>query len=122
MDTPVTSWRIENLAESEGNYFDGEKWTVSLPQQLHLLTSWYIDEPCDHLYITCIDPHGKTLMQELEEIQVRDDLPRFHLASYPLNQLWYTVDGCYTLTLAYFSGGWLYQQYGSIRLFLAQGE
>lgn len=122
IDTPITNWNFDNLAESEGNYFDGEKWTVSLPQPLHLFTAWYIDELCDQLYLTCIDPRGKTLIRLLEEIPYRDEIPRIHLASIALSHLCYTENGFYTFTFAYFYGGLPYQRYGSFRLRLTQGE
>ena len=122
IDTPVTNWNFDNLAEGEGNYFDGEKWTVSLPQELHLLTAWYMDEFCEHLYISCIEPRGKTLMKILEEIEFQEDIPKIHLASIPLSHLWYTEDGFYTFTFAYFYGGLPNQHFGSLRLLLMQGE
>lgn len=122
MDTPITSWTIESLEATAGNSFDGEKWTVRLPQPLHLFTAWYIDELCDQLYLTCIDPRGKTLIRLLEEIPYRDELPRTHLASIALPHLWYTVNGFYTFTLAYFNEGLPYQRFGSLRLRLTQGE
>lgn len=121
LDTPVTSWKIDNIAESEGNYFDGEKWTVRLPQPLKLVTAWNVDEPCDQLYLTCIDPRGKTLIRLLQEIEPRDDIPRIQLTSIALPYLWYTEDGFYTLTVACVGGGFPFQRYGSIALRLMQG-
>jgi len=122
LDAPVTSWTIESLESSAEHSFDGEKWTVILPQPLNLLTAWHMDEPCDQLYLTCIDPRGKTLIRLLEEIPYRDDIPRIHLASIALSHLWYTENGFYTFTFAYFYGGLPYQRFGSLCLWLKQGE
>lgn len=122
IDAPITDWNIGNLATSEGNSFDGEKWTVRLPQPLHLFTAWHMDELCDQLYLTCIDPRGITLIRLLEDIPFRDDIPRIHLASIALSHLWYTEDGFYTFTFAYFYRGLPYQRCGSFRLRLRQGE
>ena len=85
IDTPITNWNIKNLRASEGNTFDGEKWTIRLPQSLNLLTAWYMDEVCEHLYLTCIDPRGITLLKLLDEIEVQEDIPKIHLAGIPLS-------------------------------------
>ncbi|MCY4061564.1 MAG: hypothetical protein OXG53_04275 [Chloroflexi bacterium] len=122
LDAPVTSWTIEDLETSTGNSFDGEKWTVRLPQPLNLLTAWHMDEPCDQLYLTCIDPRGKTLIRLLQEIHYRDDLPRIQLTSIALPQLWYTEDGFYEFTFAYSFDRLPYQRYGSLRLRQMQGD
>lgn len=122
IDAPVTNWNVDNLATGAGNTFDGEKWSIRLPQPLHLLTAWYMDEICEHLYVTCIDPRGITLLKLLNEIEVQEDLPRIHLVGLPLSHLWYTVDGFYTFTFAYFYGGLPYQHFGSFRMLLMQEE
>ncbi len=120
IDTPVTNLTVDSRVENEGNTFDGEKWAMRLPQELNLLTAWYMDEVCEHLYITCIDPRGITLLKLLNEIEVQEDLPRIHLAGYPLSHLWYTVDGFYTFTFAYFYGGLPYQHFGSFQILLME--
>lgn len=120
IDMPVTNWTIANLSSNEGHSFDGEKWTIRLPETLHLLSAWYMDELCEHLYISCIDPRGITLQKILDELEVQENLPRIHIAGIPLTHLWYTVDGFYTFTFAYFYGGLPYQHYGSFRIMLTQ--
>lgn len=122
LDTPITSWTIESLESSAGNSFDGEKWTVRLSKPLHLLTAWHMDEPCDQLYLTCIDPRGKTLMRLFQDIEPRDDISRILLTSIALPHLWYTEDGLYEFTIAYVFDGLPWQRYGSVRLRLMQGE
>ncbi len=122
IDAPVTDWNIGNVESSDESFFDGEKWTVRLPQPLHLFTAWHMDEPCDQLYVTCIDPRGNTLARLLQDITYGDHIPRIHLASIALNHLWYTEDGFYAFTFAYFFEGLPYQRYGSLRLRLMQGE
>lgn len=122
IDKPITEWVIENLAWSDGHSFDGEKWTIGLPQTIHLLTAWYVDELCDHLYFTCIDPRGITLYRQLFDRQVMENIPRTNIAGIPLSHLWYTVDGFYTFTFTYFYGGFPYQHFGSFRFMIATKE
>ena len=105
IDAPVTNWNFDNPAESEGNYFEREMELVRLPQPLHLFTAWYIDELCDQLYLTCIDPRGKTLIRLLEETSYRDEIPRIHLASIALSHLVILRNGFYAFTFAYFGAG-----------------
>ena len=81
-----------------------------------------MDELCEHLYVTCLDPRGVTLHKQLNELEVHEDLPKVHLTGLPLDRLWYTVDGFYTFTLAYFYGGLPYHQFGSFRILLTQRE
>lgn len=85
IDTPVTNWKFESLAANEAHSFDGDKWTIRLPQPLNLLTAWYMDEVCEHLFLTCIDPRGITLHKLLNEIEVQEDIPKIHLAGIPLS-------------------------------------
>lgn len=122
IDTPVTNWKFESLAANEAQFFDGEKWTIRLPQPLNLLTAWYMDEVCEHLFMTCIDPRGITLHKLLNEVEVQEDIPKIHLAGIPLSHLWYIVNGFYTFTFAWFYGGWPYQHAGSFRMLLMQEE
>lgn len=120
IDKPITEWVIEKLSERDGHTFDGEKWVIRLPQTLHLLTAWYVDEYCEHLYFTCIDPNGITLRRELLDRAVLENVPRTNIAVIPLSHLRYTVDGFYTFTFTYFYGGYPYQHFGSFRFMLAQ--
>lgn len=122
IDTPVTRLALEDIVTPEQSRFDGEKWIVPLLKPLNLLTAWYMDELCEHLYVTCIDPRGITVHKLLHELDVQEDLPKTHLTGIPLTDLWYTVDGFYTFTVAYFYGGWPYQQYGSFRLLLIEED
>jgi len=122
IDTPVTNYTIDNLSASGGHSFDGEKWTIRLPKTLQLLTAWYMDELCEHLYFTCIDPNGITLYRLLDELEVQEHIPRLHVHGMPLTHLWYTVDGFYTFTFTYFFGGFPYQRFGSFRLMLVKKE
>lgn len=122
IDMPVTNWTINHLSSSEGHSFDGERWVIRLPKTSHLLTAWYMDELCEHLYFTCIDPRGITLHKVLDELQVQENLPRINIAGIPLTHLWYTVDGFYTFTFTYFYGGLPYQHTGSFRFMLARKE
>ncbi len=122
IDAPVTEVSIGNLSEGEDQAFDGERWTFRLAQTLYLLTAWHMDEPCEHLYVTCIDPRGITLHRILEEVEVREDIPVLSTAGIPLTHLWYTVDGFYTLTFAYLYGGLPYQHFGSFRILLTQKD
>ena len=122
IDTPVTNWIIENLSPSGGHSFDGDKWTIRLPSQLQLLTAWYMDEYCEHLYFTFVDPRGITLYRDLVELEFQEDIPKIHIAGIPLTHLWYTVDGFYTFTFTYFYGGMPYQQFGSFRFMIVQKE
>ena len=122
IDTPVTNWIIDNLSPSGGHTFDGKKWTIRLPTTLQLLTAWYMDEFCEHLYITFIDPRGITLHKILDELEVQEDIPRLNIGGIPLTHLWYTVDGFYTFTFTYFYGGMPYQHFGSFRFMLVQKE
>ena len=122
IDKPITEWIIDEVMWNEGKSFDGEKWTIRLPEYLHLLTAWYMDEYCESLYYTCIDPRGKTLHRNLIDQEFHEDLPRMHIAGISLNRLWYTVDGCYTFTFTYFYGGLPYEQLGSFRFRLARRE
>lgn len=85
LDTPITSWTIENLEADAANAFDGEKWTVRLPQPMNLITAWFTDERCDQLYLSCIDPRGRTLMRIVEGIPYREDLPRIQLSNIALS-------------------------------------
>lgn len=118
IDAPLTNYRLGRLDTGGPHSFDGEMWTVRLPQPLHLLTAWHMDEYCEHLYLTCIDPRGITLRKILREVEVQEDLPKTHLTGLPLNHLWYTVDGAYTFTFAYLYGGLPYQHFGSFRIML----
>ena len=122
IDTPVTRINIGDLSPGEGRNFDGSRWTVRLPRTLYLLTAWYMDELCEHLYVTCQDPHGITVQRILDELEVEEDLPRLHIAGINLKHLWYTVDGIYTFTSAFCYGGLPYQHLGSFRVMLAQKE
>ena len=122
IDTPVTNWKFESLAANEAQFFDGEKWTIRLPQPLNQLTAWYMDEVCEHLFMTCIDPRGITLHKLLNEVEVQEDIPKIHLAGIPLSHSWNTVNGFYTFTFAWFYGGWPYQHSGSFRMLLMQEE
>ena len=122
IDTPVTNWTIDNLSAFDGHFFDGDMWTIRLPSTLQLLTAWYMDELCEHLYMTCIDPRGITLQKIVDELEVQEDIPRLNVAAIPLSHLWYTVDGFYTFTFAYLYGGYPYQHFGSFRLMLARKE
>jgi len=120
IDAPVTGWTIDDLSPSGGHTFDGETWTIRLPETMYLLTAWYMDELCEHLYVTCLDPRGKTVWKMLDELEVEENLPRLNIAAVPLTHLWYTVDGLYTFTFAYFYGGLPYQHFGSFRIMLTQ--
>ena len=115
IDQPVTNWVIENLTLSDESFSDGGKWTLRLPATLHLLTAWWMDEYCEDLYITCIDPNGITLHRSLIEQEFQENIPRIHVANIPLSHLWYTVDGFYTFTFTYFYGGLPYEHFGSFR-------
>ena len=122
IDAPVTEVSVGKLSESEDHAFDGERWTFRLPKPLYLMTAWYMDELCEHLYVTCIDPRGKTLHRILEELEVQEDIPKLNTTGIPLTHLWYTVDGFYTFTFAYMYGGLPYQHFGSFRIMLTQKE
>ena len=109
IDKPITEWIIEDLSESNGHTYDGDKWIIRLPQTLHLLTAWYVDEICEHLFFTCIDPNGITLYREILDREMLEDIPRTNIAGIPLSHLWYTENGFYTFTFTYFFGGFPYQ-------------
>ncbi len=79
-----------------------------------------MDELCEHLYFTSIDPNGITLFRMLDEVAVQEDLPKLSVNGMPLTHLWYTVDGFYTFTFTYFYGGLPYQHFGSFRIMLTQ--
>ena len=122
IDKPITEWVIEDLSENNGHSYDGNKWMIRLPQTLHLLTAWYVDEVCEHLYFTCIDPNGITLHRDLLDRAVLENIPRTNIAGIPLSHLWYTVNGFYTFTFTYFFGGFPYQHFGSFRFMIATKE
>ena len=82
IDAPVTGWTIDDLSPTGGHTFDGETWTIRLPQTMYLLTAWYMDELCEHLYITCLDPRGKTVYKMLDELEVEENLPRLNMQQY----------------------------------------
>ena len=122
IDAPVTRVNIGDISRSESYRFDGERWIVRLPKTLNLLTAWYMDELCEHLYITCIDPRGITVHRILEELDVQEDITRLSTTGIPIAYLWYTVDGFYTFSFTYMYGGLPYQHIGSFRMMLTRKE
>ena len=122
IDRPLTEWKFDSRDLIGGNPFDGTKCAIQLPQTLHLVTAWYMDELCEDLYLTCIDPRGITLYRDLLEQKFQESIPTIKIAGIPLTRLWYTVDGTYTFTFAYFFGGLPYQHLGSYRFRLVREE
>ena len=122
IDKPVTEWIIDNLTLNDENSFDDNKWIIRLPEPLHLLTAWYMDELCEDLYFTCLDPHGITLHRNLLKQKFQESIPTIKIAGIPLTHLWYTVDGIYTFTFTYFYGGLPYEHFGSFCFRLARKE
>ena len=122
IDAPITNYTIDSLSASEGHHFDGEKWTIRLPRDLRLMTAWYIDELCEQLLFTCIDPNGITLFRQLHDLEFREDIPRLSVHGLPLAHLWYTVTGVYAFTFNLCYDGLPYQRSGSFRLLLETSE
>ena len=90
-------------------------------QTLYVYTAWHMDEVCNGLYLTCIDPLGKTIAKVLVTRDVQVALPRVVLSSVHLDELWYTVEGFYTFTLSHCFNEMPYLPSSSFRIELMQG-
>ena len=118
---PLTELTFDLWSPHDDYIMDDGVWSIPLPDTLFVYSAWHMDEVCNGLYLTCLDPRGKTIHQQLIPNDLQIDPPRVVRSSVPLTHVWYTVDGYYTFTLAHCYDGLPYLPSSSIRILLMQG-